>query len=193
MRKIWVVFWLFLFAGLMAVSFYTKKDDSPKDTPSRVPDRSEVVPNGLSTRDLIRTSDESRIPELMQSTPTVKLVTDRLLAITCNPGTDLCKLQSIYDFVRKNYQYQLPDGSHDWIQSPGETLIYTSGDQLELALLIASMDRAAGYDSEILKGDYNTYVRTTVNNLTITVDPSCQSCSFMDTRVTTDGSETVFK
>jgi hypothetical protein len=194
MARPWIIFFVCVLAGIALIMFYTLREAPVmKDAPERIPTRNEVVPPGTSVQQIVHTSDELRIPELMRPTLAVKTATQKLLEISCNPGTDYCKLQAIHDFVRLNYEHRENSPEHTYIQSPSETIIYGSGDNLELALLIASMQRSAGFENEILLGPYHTFVRVKALNQTFTIDPSCQACKFTDVRVSANGHERVFK
>ncbi len=193
MKRIYILFFIIMGAGIVLVASFSAEEVPLSDEPTRIPERLEIVKLGLSTHDIQRTSDEARIPELMKSTPIVKLVTDELLVISCSHGTQLCKLQAIYDFLRLGFEYQERTPDHPWIQSPGETLIRGSGDEMDLAILQASMQRAAGFENEILRGPYHIFIRVVNDEEQIMVDPSCQGCRFLDVRVELRGDEDIFR
>ena len=192
MKKVWVLFWILLAVGMVTAAVFTTKAAIKNDVPSSQPTRTDIIPAGTVANDIVKTNDEANIPSLMQPSNTVRDATDRLISKTCSPGTNHCKLQAIYDFVRRGFTYQDVSLDHNYIQSPTETLFAGAGDSIELALLIASMQRAAGFKNEILKGPYHAFVRVTDNNQTFLIDPSCQSCSFRDVRVAVSGSETIY-
>lgn len=192
MKKPWIVFLAVIIIGIFLVSFYTREDPVLSDEPLRIPTKAEIVAPGLSTYDITRTNDEGLIPLIMQPTGIVTIVTNRLLLTSCEKGTELCKLQAIHDFIRTNYEYKPTTPEHTYIQPPGETLLQGTGDELELALLTASMQRAAGFKNEIIKSRFHTFVRTYVGNTSFMTEPSCQGCKFMSTRVTLEGTEEIF-
>lgn len=192
MQKPVAIFLVCLAIGLVALFFYRTDGKLEPDVPTRMPNRTEIVPPGSATTAVIQTSDETRIPELMQPTPFVKSATKKLLHAACEHGTDRCKLQAIYDFVRLNYEYSETSIQHTYIQAPDQTLIYGTGDALELALLMSSMQRAASFENEILIAPYHTFVRTHYGNTTIMIDPSCVGCRFMGASVSLSGNEKIY-
>jgi hypothetical protein len=193
MNQGWLIFLVCITAGIVLVASLTIEGEEALDVPIRTPTKDEVVPPGSVARDILKTSDEARIPELLAPTPFVKEATNKVIALSCTGSSDVCKLQAIYDFVRKNYVYSELSPEHRYIQPPGETLIYGSADELELALLLASMQRAAGFENEVLRGTYQIFVRTYFENDTIMIDPSCQGCKFMHSNVILTGREDIFK
>jgi hypothetical protein len=128
----------------------------------------------------------------MVPTKAVIDVTNNLLEVSCPNGTDLCKAQAIYDFIRKNFEYKARTHENPYIQTPLQTLLDGSGDSLELGVLLASMNRAAGFDSKIYRSPYHTFVEIKVGEINITMDPTCQGCRFMSARVALKGDEQVF-
>lgn len=192
MKKPFIIFLVLIAAGIILIATFTEKKETVSDTPVRIPMKAEIVMPGLSTFDIMKTSDESKIPQLMQATTIVKTVTKKLLIIACPDATKLCSLQAIYDFVRTNFEYRTSTPEHNYIQTPGETLLQGSGDYLEIALLMASMQRAAGFENEILRGPYHTFVRVKNGNESIMMDPSCAGCRFLDVRVALSGDEDVY-
>ena len=193
MKKGVILFGAALLIGILLAAFFTRPDPALQDIPTSQPTRADIVPPGSVATDVVRVSDETKIPQLLQPTSTVRKATTSLISKTCAEGSDRCKLQAIYDFVRKNYEYVERSVQHTYFQSPAETLLYGSGDELELSMLIVSMNRAAGFDSEVLQGPYHTFVRTYLGKEEIIADPSCQGCRFMDVRVSLRGDETVYR
>lgn len=192
MKKEVVLFLIVLAGCMLLISFYNFREEPVSDEPTRIPPRNETVPPGTGSQDIVRTNDETRIPELMQPTALVKTTTTRLLQEACDRGTERCKLHAIYDFVRQNYEHVHSSVQHNYIQAPDQTLLYGTGDDLELALLLASMSSAAGFPSEILVGPYHTFVRVQLGEEQIFFDPSCQACLFMSTSVTLSGNERTY-
>lgn len=193
MKKVWILFFILVGAGIVLVATFSAKEVPLSDEPVRIPERLEIVKPGLSTHDILRTSDEARIPQLVEPTPIVEYVTKDLLAVSCEHGTPRCQLQAIYDFLRLGFEYQERTPDHPWIQSPGETLIRGSGDEMDLAILQASMQRAAGFENEILRSPYHIFIRVSNGEERIMIDPSCQGCRFMDVRVELRGDEDIFR
>lgn len=193
MKRGVILFALALLVGVTLAAFFTTKTAALSDEPTARPTRLEIVPSGTAATDVVRTSDVERIPELMQPTITVKRATTTLLERTCAQGTDRCKLQAIYDFIRLNYEYVENSPQHTYIQPPVETLYYGSGDAIDLAILLASMQRVAGFENEILVGPYHVFVRTQTAEKTFMADPACQGCQFMDVRVNLRGDEEVYR
>lgn len=193
MKKAWWLFFFCLFAGLGLLWFFTSDEEALSDVPVTIPNRSQIVPPGTQAAISFKTSDEGRIPQLMQPSSFVRTSTDKVIAAGCSHGTDKCKVQVVYDYVRLNYEYRVSSPEHTYIQPPAETLIYGSGDEMELAILIASMHQSGGYRSEILRGPYHVFVRTYVENKSYIMDPSCQGCHFEDVRVQLSGTEDIFR
>lgn len=193
MRKYWIVFLIVLAAGIVLTAVYSTQKQAPSDTPTRIATRDEIAPPGTVSNDIIRTNDESQIPTLMEPTPLIITSEQRILAIACEHGTDLCKLQANYDFVRTNYELQQGIQSNaDYIRSPTEVLLFGQGSRLELSMLLASLDIAAGFHPQVLLGLQTAFVRVHTGNQTITMDPSCSGCSVMSANVQLNGDELVF-
>jgi hypothetical protein len=172
--------------------YFTREPQVDKDDPVRIPTRGELIaPTGAQK--ITRTVDVEKTPQLMQPTPLVQLTTNKLLGVSCPEGTNYCKLQAIHEFVRLNYEYTPATVEHTYIQAPDSTLLYGTGDELELALLIACMQRAAGFENEILHGTYHTFVRVHSENETYMIDPSCPSCKLNAIHGVMNGYEKVYR
>jgi hypothetical protein len=193
MKKVVVVFFVLVTLGILSLFFISFERDVLTDEPLRVPSRQELVPSGTTSREIIQTVDETRIPELLRPTSLVRSTTGSLLSAACEEGTERCKLQAIYDFVRLNYEHVPSSVQHTYIKSPDQTLLYGSGDSLELALLIASMQRSAGFSNEVIQTPYNVFVRVQLGEESIVIDPACQGCKIMEARVSFSGRERVYR
>lgn len=195
MKRHWVIVSIVLLSGLLTIAFLNARPQAIRDTPESIPDLREIVPAGSSTPRSLRVLDDTFIPTLVQPTPLVRTATDRLLKYACDLGTENCQLQAIYDFVRLNIEFRERTPETPYIRTPGELLLVGTGDELELALLLASMQRAAGFKNEILRtpSGSRTWVRTFVGNESIMIDVRNQGSPVMDSRVSLRGDELVFR
>jgi transglutaminase-like putative cysteine protease len=181
-----------LCAGIALTAFFFARPHVIIDTPTRIPLRAEVVPAGSASQEIIKTADEGQVPQLVRPTSLVQSSTNRLVAASCDGGTERCKLQAIYDFVRLNFEFAERTPESPYIRTPSELLLYGRGNELELALLLASMQRAAGFENEIVRSRTSTWVRVYNGNESIMIDPSCQGCTIMAARVSLRGDEIVY-
>jgi transglutaminase-like putative cysteine protease len=192
MKRPWIIVFVVLAAGIALSAFFFAQPQKVIDTPTRIPERNEVVPPGSSANDLLKTADEGRVPQLMIPTSLVRTATDRLLKESCDGGTERCKLLAIYDFVRLNFEYTERTLESPYLRSPSEMLLYARGDEIELAMLLASMQRAAGFRNEIVRSPTSAWVRVYQGNESIMIDPSCTGCSIMGANVILRGDEIVY-
>lgn len=193
MKRPWIIVLIVLASGIALSAFFFARPASIIDTPTRIPMRSEVVPPGSSANDLLKTADEGRVPQLMIPTSLVRASTDRLLKESCDGGTDNCKLLAIYNFVRLNFEYTERTIESPYLRSPSEMLLYARGDEIEFAMLLASMQRAAGFRNEIVRSRTSAWVRVYVGNESIMIDPSCTGCTIMSANVILRGDEVVYQ
>jgi transglutaminase-like putative cysteine protease len=194
MKRQWIILFLVLSSGILLIAVQNARPEPIRDEPENLPTLREIVPPGTSTARGAQVLDDTFIPALVRPSSLVRTTTDRLLGRSCTHGTDRCRLQAIYDFVRLNIEFSERTPETPYIRSPGELLLFAKGDELELALLIASMQRAAGFENEILRtpSGSRTWVRTRLGNETIMIDPRNQGSAIMASRVSLRGDEIVY-
>ncbi len=192
MKRHWVIVFVVIIAGLALTTFFFAKPEDISNDPVRIPVRTEIIPAGSSASGLIKTIDEGQTPQLMRPTPLVRAATKKLLEISCPTESKTCQLRAIYDFVRTNFEFTERSLETPYIRPPGEMLIYGRGDKMEIAVLLASMQRAAGFRNEIVRSNNGAWVRVYEGNESIMIDPSCSGCKIMGASVILRGDEIVY-
>jgi transglutaminase-like putative cysteine protease len=193
-KKHWIILFVVLAGGLLLIGFYNARPKKIQDTPQDIPGLREIVPPGTSTARGPQILDESQVPVLLRPTPLVRTATERLFARSCEHGTDNCRLQAIYDFVRRNIEFSERTPETAYVRSPAEVLLYGKADALELAVLLASMQRAAGFRTEVVRtpSGSRTWTRVYHANTSIMIDPTNQGSPVMGSRVSLRGDEIVY-
>jgi transglutaminase-like putative cysteine protease len=194
MKRHWIIVFLVLLSGILVIAFLNARPQPIQDTPINLPKLRDIVPAGTSTARGLQVLDDSYIPTLVKPTTLVRTTTDRLMKQSCEFGTANCKLQAIYDFTRLNLEFSERTPETPYIRTPAEVLLLARGDELELALLLASMQRAAGFQNEIIRtsSGSRTWVRTRVGNSTIMIDVRNQGSPVMASSVSLRGDELIY-
>lgn len=194
MKGHWIIVFVVLMGGILTIAFFNARPQPIQNEPINLPKLRDIVPAGSSTVRGLQVLDDTYIPVLIKPTALVKTTTERLLKQSCEYGTANCKLQAVYDFVRLNLEFSERTPESPYIRSPGEVLLLARGDELELALLLASMQRAAGFRNEIIRtsSGSRTWVRTFVDNSTIMIDVRNQGSPVMGSSVVLRGDELIY-
>jgi hypothetical protein len=195
MKRHWVILGMVLMSGILVIAFLNARPQKIQNEPVDLPTLREIVPAGTTVARGPRTLDDASIPVLVKPTQLVYRTTERLLTRSCEYGTERCKLQAIYDFIRFNVEFTERTPETPYIRAPAEVLFVARGDELEVALLLASMQRAAGFQNEIVRtpSGSRTWVRTIIGNETIMIDVRNQGSPVMASRVSLRGDELVYR
>ncbi len=194
MKRPWIIAVLVLVSGVLIIAFLNAKPEPIQNTPINIPKLRDIVTPGSNTVRGVQVLDDSYIPTLVKPTSLVHTTTERLMKQSCEFGTQNCKLLAIYDFVRLNFEFSERTPESPYIRTPGEILLLARGDELELALLLASMQRSAGFRNEIIRtsSGSRTWVRTFIGNESIMIDVRNQGSPIMASRVSLRGDELVY-
>ncbi|MEA3429663.1 MAG: transglutaminase-like domain-containing protein [Nanoarchaeota archaeon] len=118
--------------------------------------------------------------------PDIKRAANKIVAEGCNSGIKICQIKAIHYFIRDKIDYVSDPKSREFIQTPESTLFSKAGDCEDKSVLLVSMLKAIGVNSEIMVKPGHAYNRIFypeapkkyLNDGWIYVDSTCSSCKF---------------
>ena len=118
---------------------------------------------------------------VLNTSGTIKQIANKIAADSCRTSDNVCQSKALFIFVRDQIKY-VPDAKyHDSLENPLITLKTGGADCEDMAVLLASMQRAIGNEARLVFVPGHVYAQVKIpkyKDKWLNMEATCKNCSF---------------
>jgi transglutaminase-like putative cysteine protease len=116
-----------------------------------------------------------------ESSSVIKQIANKIAADSCRKADAVCQSKAIFYFVRDQINYVSDPKFHDKLENPLVTLKTGGADCEDMAVLVASMEKAIGNDARIVFIPGHAYAQVKILDYKdewLNMEATCKTCGF---------------